>query len=366
MTVVLAAVLTFVGIALLVVLHEAGHFAAAKAVGMRVERFSLFFGPWLWKVQRGETTYGIASIPLGGYVKISGMNPHEDLPPEVAHRAFYRQPVWKRIVVIAAGPAVNLVLAFLILWGYYTFVTLPDYKNPIPVIAEVHKGTPGEGVLRVGDRLVAVDGRRGTPEQLRDQIGTHRCPGRQVEGCTASEAARLTVVRGGREVTLTVTPRYDAKQKRPLVGFGFEPSDRTWAFGAAAGESVTAMWVITRETVKTIAGIFYSAKKRDEVGSIVGGYEATRRTLEFDPGRAVSILGFISLSLAVINLFPFLPLDGGHIFWALAEKVRGRAIPFRTMEKASVVGFMLIMVLFLIGFTNDVERFRDGTFDRLR
>ncbi|HEX2084164.1 MAG TPA: site-2 protease family protein, partial [Solirubrobacteraceae bacterium] len=100
---VLPALLTFVGIAVLVVLHEAGHFAAAKAVGMRVEKFSLFFGPWLWKVRRGETEYGIATIPLGGYVKISGMNPHEPIPPEHAHRAYYRQPVWKRIVVIAAG-----------------------------------------------------------------------------------------------------------------------------------------------------------------------------------------------------------------------------------------------------------------------
>ena len=126
------------------------------------------------------------------------------------------------------------------------------------------------------------------------------------------------------------------------------------------------MWDVTRRTVAVVAGIFYSAKKRDEVGSIVGGYETTRRVFEYDVARAIAILGLISLSLAVINLAPFLPLDGGHIFWALAEKARGRAIPFRTMEKASVVGFMLVLMLFFIGVTNDVERLRDGTFDRLR
>src|SRR5437764_8176267 len=106
----------FAGFAALISLHEAGHFVAAKAVGMRVERFSLFFGPMIWKFRRGETEYGVAAIPLGGYVRITGMNPHEEIPPEVTHRAYYNQPVWKRIVVILAGPAVNLLLAFAIVW----------------------------------------------------------------------------------------------------------------------------------------------------------------------------------------------------------------------------------------------------------
>src|SRR5215211_4793341 len=111
--------LAFLGFAVLIILHEAGHFFAAKAVGMRVERFALFFPPLIAKRKRGETEYAIGSIPLGGYVKITGMNPAEDIPPEVMHRAYYRQPVWKRVFVIGAGPAVNIVLAFLILWVVY-------------------------------------------------------------------------------------------------------------------------------------------------------------------------------------------------------------------------------------------------------
>ncbi len=107
-------VLAIAGFALLVVLHEAGHFTAAKAVGMRVERFFLFFPPKVFSVKRGETEYGIGAIPLGGFVKITGMNPEEEIPPEVEDRAYYRQPVWKRIVVIAAGPFVNIVLALVI------------------------------------------------------------------------------------------------------------------------------------------------------------------------------------------------------------------------------------------------------------
>ena len=114
-----AALLAFAGFAALVILHEFGHFIAAKAVGMRVERFSLFFPPLLAKVRRGETEYAIGAVPLGGYVKITGMNPNEELAPEVAPRAYYRQQVWKRIVVIGAGPAVNIALAFLILWALF-------------------------------------------------------------------------------------------------------------------------------------------------------------------------------------------------------------------------------------------------------
>src|SRR3954453_1162274 len=112
--------LAFAGFCALIILHELGHFTAAKAVGMRVERFSLFFPPLIAKKKIGETEYAIGSLPLGGYVKIRGMSPAEDLPDEVRTRAYYSQPVWKRIVVIGAGPLVNLVIAFVVLmifWG---------------------------------------------------------------------------------------------------------------------------------------------------------------------------------------------------------------------------------------------------------
>ena len=103
-----------------------------------------------------------------------------------------------------------------------------------------------------------------------------------------------------------------------------------------------------RKTVETIAGIF-QAEKRKELSGVVGSYEVTRQTIELDAERALYLLAIISLSLGVINLFPFLPLDGGHIFWALAEKVRGRAIPFSVMERAGFVGFVLVIALFMIG-----------------
>src|SRR3990167_5317118 len=106
----------FVAFAMLVILHEFGHFIAAKAVGMRVERFSLFFPPALFKIKRGETSYEIGAIPLGGFVKITGMNPEEEISPEVLPRAYFRQPVWKRVVTITAGPAMNILIAFVLVF----------------------------------------------------------------------------------------------------------------------------------------------------------------------------------------------------------------------------------------------------------
>jgi regulator of sigma E protease len=355
-------VLAFVGFALLIILHELGHFAAAKAVGMRVEKFSLFFGRPLVKARRGETEYGVGWIPLGGYVKISGMNPHEELPEEVADRAYFRQPVWKRLVVIGAGPAVNLALAFLILWVLFWST---GAFEPSSKVERVEPGSPAAGVLQPGDRIVAVDGKKGDLSYLAGQIARHRCEGRPTHGCPAKTPAELTVQRDGRLRTVEVTPRWDAKETPPRsrVGFSYGGENVDLGPASAADKSLDTMWTVTSETVGVIARLFYSPEARDEVSGVVGSYETTRRSFDVDLTRAVLILGLISLSLAVVNLFPFLPLDGGHIFWALAEKVRGRAIPFSVMERASVVGFILIALLFVIGLENDVDRLRNGEFE---
>ena len=343
--------LAFLGFAALIILHELGHFAAAKAVGMRVERFSLFFPPLVARYKRGDTEYAIGAIPLGGYVKITGMNPAEEIPPEVAHRAYYRQPVWKRIVVISAGPAVNIVLAFAILWVLLWANGVGEPTNRISNVTT----PPALGQLAPGDRIVAVDGVRGDFETLKGQIASHRCEGEEKDGCAAATPATIVVSLRGEERTVRVAPVYNATQDDMLVGFQVE--SRTVPIGPveAADRSISGMWFFTTKTIETIAGIF-QAEKRKNLSGVVGSYEVTRQTIELDAQRALYLLAIISLSLAVINLFPFLPLDGGHIFWALAEKVRGRAIPFSVMERAGFVGFVLVIALFMIGLTNDVGR----------
>jgi regulator of sigma E protease len=360
-------VLTLLGFMALVVLHELGHFIAAKAVGMRVERFSLFFPPRLFGVRRGETEYMIGAIPAGGYVKITGTSPREEIPPEVAHRAYYRQPVWKRLVVIGAGPAMNVLVAFAILWGLYAF-SAQHPRSDQARIGVVQAGHPAAAALRVGDVLVAVDGR---PVHLNTSTGSsnfigaissHRCPGRQVEGCAAATPVRLTVLRAGRRLSFAITPRYELQLKRTLIGIQTEPVFTGESLAQAAGTSIEEMWHVTSLTVSRISEIFVSEHARKEVHSVVGVSDLASEAFSYSASAALYLLAMISLSLAIINLFPFLPLDGGHIFWALAEKVRGRPVPFAVMERASVVGFALVIVLFAIGFTNDIHTFSNGGF----
>jgi regulator of sigma E protease len=366
-----AALLAFAGFAALVILHEFGHFVAAKSVGMRVERFSLFFPPLIAKVRRGETEYAIGAVPLGGYVKITGMNPNEELPPEVAPRAYYRQAVWKRIVVIGAGPAVNIALAFLILWALFWADGVQ--RTDIGVRA-VEKGSPAAQVLRPGDLILSIDGAPGyAPDQsntviedrltgLTAAVAKQACAGgAKTDGCRAEQPTNVVVLRDGERMTIPVRGFYDAELKRMRLGFSFGvDSTRPVGPAEAADLGVSSMWNVTTLTLDRLGKIFVSSKARKDVSGVVGSYEATRQSFEFDTAQALRILALISLSLGIINLFPFLPLDGGHIFWAVAEKIRGRPIPFSVLERASVIGIMLVALLFVIGLSNDIGRITSG------
>jgi regulator of sigma E protease len=325
----------------------------AKAVGMRVERFALFFPPLIWRRQgKGETEYALGAIPLGGYVKISGMSPYEELPPEVAHRAYFRQEPWKRIAVILAGPLVNIVIAFLILAG---LVLHAGVVTDGAKVAGIERGQPAAGLLQEGDVILTVDGRGGSSAALSKRIATHRCAGRLTAGCEATTPVTLTVRRDGRVSTLRVRPVYDAgAAKKMRIGFTSESVTRSAGIGDAVSTSLDQMWFVTHRSVSTIVGIF-NPEKRKQLNGVVGAYETTRSAFSFGPSEALFVLALISLSLGIINLFPFLPLDGGHVFWAVAEKVRGRAIPFSVMEKAGFVGFALVIMLAVVGFTNDLN-----------
>jgi regulator of sigma E protease len=357
--------LIFLGFSLLIVLHELGHFVAAKATGMRVERFFLFFPPKLVSIKRGETEYGIGAIPLGGMVKITGMNPDEELPPEVAPRGYYRQPVWKRIVVIGAGPAVNIVLAFVILY----FLALGG-EQPSQTVERVLPDSPAAAAgLEPGDQILAIDGSRyrnrdgeSRVESFRDEVASHRCAGKQVDGCRAARPALLTVRRDGEVREIAVVPRYDATEEQALVGFryGIEPAHR--GAGEAATRAADMMWLVASRTVTVFSRLF-EEERRKEVSGVVGVSAAANETLDISTERSIFLLAIVSLSLGLINLFPFLPLDGGHIFWSLVEKVRGRPVPFRVMERAGALGFVLVIMLFFIGLSNDIGRITGEGFD---
>jgi regulator of sigma E protease len=358
----MAYVYALLGFVALIVLHEAGHFLAAKAVGMRVERFSLFFPPMIFSVKRGETEYGIGAIPLGGYVKITGMSPLEELTPELEARAYYNQAVWKRIVTIAAGPAVNIVIAIVIVWvliGSGSLGIGTANKNVDQITAK----SPAAQVLRPGDTIVSADGVSGSEAKIRRAIENHRCAqGARVKGCLAATPAHLVIRRDGRLIHTAIRPEYttiDGESGMFIgISFGVTPP----GLFDSGSRSVTSLWGVTKQTVSRVVRIF-QPQDRKQVHGIVGGFTETKNSFSASTTLAFEVLALISLSLGVINLFPFLPLDGGHIFWAVAEKVRGKRIPFVVMERAGLVGFALILVLFVIGLSNDIHGLSNNEFN---
>jgi regulator of sigma E protease len=149
---------------------------------------------------------------------------------------------------------------------------------------------------------------------------------------------------------------YDATVRRTRLGFSYAAGPRDpLRFGSAFDLTTNRYWYITKQTVALPARLF-DPRKRREITGVVGSYEVTRQTILNDVADVVGIMAIISLSLAIVNLFPFLPLDGGHIFWAIVEKVRRRPVPFSVMERAGVIGFMLVIGLFVLGLTNDIDR----------
>ena len=404
-------VLVVAGFAALIMVHEGGHFVVAKLTGMRVERFFLFFPPKLVSFRRGETEYGIGMIPLGGFVKITGMNPEEleaaergenvehrpglleqlegadsgkDTPqpiegdgpvdPEVIERAYYNQPVWKRIAVIAAGPVVNIVVAFVLLFAVYLSLPVPDGIQ----VESVQAGTPAAGVLKPGDRLLAVDGARATiPDlskiddanrrinvandkfaHLTNVIRGHHCAGGRSPNCRSKAPVTVKVERDGKVRTFQIPTYYDPDHHRYRLGIEFKAVGTATAHQSpieAAHLAVDKMWFVTSRTLSVIGRIFQPAERK-QISSVVGGSQALNQAIGFNAHEGIFVLAVISLSLGLINLFPFLPLDGGHIFWSLVEKIRGRRVPFAVIERASAVGFLLVLCLFAIGLTNDIGR----------
>jgi regulator of sigma E protease len=229
-------------------------------------------------------------------------------------------------------------------------------------VGDIVPGSPAAAHLQTGDRILAVDGKSfpdaSTNERLAHfarLVAHHKCPGKETDGCRAKTPVHLRIERHADLRSLAIRPEYDAAVGRPRLGFSYGSRPLNPGVGEAAGDSVTFMWRVTSQTLGVIARIF-DPQERKQISGVVGGYEVTRQAIGFGAREALTLIAVISLSLAVINLFPFLPLDGGHIFWSLVEKFRGRPVPFSVMERAGAIGFLLVMILFAVGLSNDIGR----------
>jgi regulator of sigma E protease len=294
------------------------------------------------------------------------MNPEEEVPPEHEANAYFRKPVWKRIVVVAAGPAVNIVLAFAILFGVYW---VNGHEQIEQTVGSVRGGSPAAKVLEPGDEIVVIDGKRfaglGTEERLvrfSEVVASHKCAGKQVEGCVATTPVELRVRRDGQLETITVKPRYDEQAERALVGFSYGAKQIDVGPGTAASEAGDAVWEVASGTFHVFTHLF-EEEQRKQVSGVVGISDVGHQVIERGLERALLLLAFVSLSLGLVNLLPILPLDGGHIFWALVEKLRGRPASLRVMERATMVGIAVVLMFFFLGLSNDIGRITGEGFE---
>lgn len=332
MTGALAVVAGILAVSLLIVVHEAGHWLAARASGMRVERFSVGFGPVLLAFRRGETEFAISALPLGGYVKISGMHPGEDDRPDDP-ALFSAQPAWRRFLVILAGPAMNYLAAVAVAWALVATVGLraPD---PSARVGALVPGMPAEAAgLRTGDRIAAV---AGTPVESWEALV------REVQRHPGEEIA-LEVARGeGERLTVRLVPRDDGGVGR--VGFGPAALLVRRPPGAALVEGIRRTHANAAMQLGAFGSIF---SKRQSVEGPVGIARGLAQSARQGIEPFLTLVWTLSVALAILNLLPVPALDGGRLVFLGYEIVTRRRVNQRVEGIVHFAGFVLLIGLIL-------------------
>ncbi|HEY7725683.1 MAG TPA: RIP metalloprotease RseP [Anaeromyxobacteraceae bacterium] len=330
----LVATVTVLAFALLIVVHELGHFAVARLCRMRVERFSIGFGPVLWSRRSGDTEWAVSSLPLGGYVRIAGMAPGEDVDPADAG-AYCNQPAWRRFLVILAGPGMNYLAAVLLAAGLVLSLGFPE-PEPGPVIGHpVPGGAAAAAGLRAGDRVLAVDGRPLTTWQdFVGEVVAH--PGRPM---------RLGIERGGARIEVEATPRDEGGRGRLGVAQGTRLVRR-----AAPLEALARAFHATNDRAADVLGGLAQAvtgRQRAELRGPLGIAQEMARSARAGASPFLGMVWFISIVLALFNLLPLPALDGGRLVFLVYEIVARRRVNQRVETVVHFAGFVALLALVL-------------------
>jgi regulator of sigma E protease len=372
---VLGTVLAFIVVlVVLVLVHELGHFVAAKLAGITVQEFGIGFPPRLSSVTWHGTRYSLNAVPLGGFVKMLGED--GDIEAKKLRErglsqaaidtamagAFNRKPIWIRIAVLLAGVLMNFLLAGA-LFSVALSMPLPEGRGPVTVTS-IQEESPAEGVLQVGDVIVAADGR--TFERSADLTA-------YIRGQAGAEVI-LDVLRDSEPTAIKVVPRFvtDAERARGkgAIGFGYEPQSFVEVPSTVTGplDALGRGFFTAADLARQIPGGIAEAVGgllglNDSGGSAVGPIgiaEETGRQLQAPLVSQLLFVGILSINLAVLNVLPFPPLDGGRIAVVLIEAMRRRRLPAEREALIYLTGFMLLIALVILISIQDVQRLIEG------
>lgn len=352
MVVLLEVVAVFV---VIILVHELGHFLAAKAVGVGVERFSLGFGPVLLGRRIGETEYVLSAVPLGGYVKMIGEELGEVVVGADTERSFSHKSVGRRFLIVFAGPLFNLLAAFLLF--SVTFLTFGvSVPSEAPQVGVVVEGLPAHKAgLEKGDVVFSVAGEAvGTWEELAEHI-------RESEG----KALLLQVKRAsdGRTVEIIVQPELrSGPPGKPTYVIGIERVFNLQEVSAiralVLGVEQTYLW--TWLILDSVGRLLLGQVPMSELGGPILIAQVAGRQAQSGLDNLLRFIAIISVNLAVLNLLPIPVLDGGHLFFFLIELLIGRPVSVRYREVAWRMGFLFIILLIVFVFYNDIARMVEG------
>jgi len=341
-----------IGLGLLIVFHEFGHFLFAKLSGVGVLTFSVGFGPKIWVKKVGETEYALSAFPLGGYVKMVGEDPDEQVSPQDVEKSFAHKGLIKRIAIVVAGPGFNLLLAVLLLMGVFTFYGVPVMSTQV---SGVEKDSPAERAgIQKGDRIVAIDG---VPVNEWEQLSN------RIKG-SGGKPLQVQVRRGSETVDIRVQP----KQKEGRTIFGERKDD--WIIGIGSqvsiekgnpGLAVVRAFYQTYDYSKLTLLAFYKMILGDVSPRNIGGpiliAQMAGQQAQEGLGSFLAFLAVLSINLGVLNLLPVPVLDGGHLLFFLVEAVIRKPVSVRYREMAQQVGICLLALLMVYAFYNDIVRF---------
>ena len=345
----LSILIAIVGLGVLIVLHEGGHYLAARWCGMRVEKFSIGFGPTLLGFKRGETTFQIAPIPLGGFVQITGMNPHEEFDRDDPY-VYPNRPRWMRVFTVVAGPLANFVTAFVIMLFVFTMLGVPLPSKTERVVDVIPGSAAAEAGVHPNDVIAEVNGKAVSADH----------PISEVMKTNQGETLSLTLTRDGTPVRVKVTPKKQSSGDYK-IGVQFDHYDLTkLSFGAAAKEA--ALYPYEKSKV-ILVGLYkmVTGKEKAELSGPIGITREIARAAKRSMWDYFGIIAMLSVYLGLFNLLPLPALDGGRaLFLGLEALIRRRINP-RVEAMVHTVGLVVLLgVLVIVSFKDFTRLFSKG------